>query len=110
RTGPGVQVFVRTPDGEVDIPVMKLQRQIADGMGEIEAREGTLRMSRVRDARAIERLAGAVLNAGPEHERELAAEFFDLCLDVLDAQRFFASARREFDQRFLGIEFVPREL
>ena len=89
---------------------MKLQRQIADGMRHVEARNGALGMRGLRDARAIERLAGAVLHAGPEHERELAAQFLDLCLDVVDAQGLFTGARRKLYQRFFRIELVPREL
>ena len=63
-----------------------------------------------RDAGAIERLAGAVLHAGPQHQRELAADLADLRLDVFDAQAFLARARRDFDQRLVGIELVPGEL
>src|SRR5690242_312006 len=90
RAGPGVQIFVRTPHGEVDVPVVQTQWQVADGVGHVEAGEGALRMRRLRDARAVERLAGAVLDTGPEHERELAAQLLDLRLDVFEAQRLFA--------------------
>ena len=56
-------------------------------------------MRGARDACAVESLAGAVLHAGPQHQRELGAQLLDLRLDVLDAQRFFAGARLELDQR-----------
>ena len=110
RAGAGVQILVRAPHGEVDIPVVQLQRQIADGMRHVETDNGALGLRGRGDARAIERLAGAVLHAGPEHERELAAQFLDLRLDVVDAQGLFTGARRELYQRFFRIELVPREL
>ena len=74
RAGPGVQILVRAPHGEIDIPVVQRQRQVADGMRHVEPgkRAGVVRGA--RDARAVECLAGAVLHAGPQHQRELAAE------------------------------------
>lgn len=36
---PGVQVLVATPGGGVDVPVVELQRDVPDGVGEVPDHE-----------------------------------------------------------------------
>ncbi len=90
RAGAGIQILVGTPHGEIDAPVVQRQRQVADGMRQVETDDRTGSLSRACDAGAVEGLAGAVLHAGPQHQGQLRAELVDLRLDVLDAQGLFA--------------------
>ncbi len=41
RTRARIEIFVRTPDREIDVPIMKRQRRVANRMGEIEARDNS---------------------------------------------------------------------
>ena len=79
-------------------------------MRHVEPGDGADPMRGTGDARAVEGLAGAVLHAGPQHERELIAATLDRRFDVLDAQIFFAGARRQLYQCAVGVEFVPGKL
>src|SRR6478736_982555 len=38
--GTRIQIFVRAPHGEIDIPLVQLQRQVADGMRHVEPGDG----------------------------------------------------------------------
>jgi hypothetical protein len=110
RTRAGVQIFVRAPDGEIDVPFVQRQWQIADGVRHVEAGDGADAMRGAGDARAVECLAGAVLHAGPQHEREFIAATVDRGFDVFDAQGLFARARSQLYQGAVGIELVPGKL
>src|SRR5215472_1434581 len=70
-TGSAVQILVAAPHGEVRAAVMQRERQVTDGVSEIEAHETAGTVRGARDARQIECLAGTELHAGPEHQREL---------------------------------------
>ena len=42
RAGPAVEVLVAAPDGEIDVPVVQLQRHVAGRVGQVEADDAAL--------------------------------------------------------------------
>jgi hypothetical protein len=63
-----------------------------------------------RDARQIERLTGAELHAGPQHQRDLLAVTRQARLDGLLRDGVLAGARGELDERACGVQIAPRDL
>jgi hypothetical protein len=110
RTGAGVQVLVAAPGGKVRSGRVQLERQVADRMGEIETGERAGRVRGARDVRQIEGLAGAVLHAGPEHQRDAARFVRQRGLDVGGLERVGARARRQLDQAASRVEPMPADL
>src|SRR6185312_17390819 len=81
RAGPAVEVFVAAPDREVGAAVVQSQRQVADGMGEVEAYGAAMPVRECGDCLEVERLPGAVLHAGQHHQRDTRAVFGQRTLD-----------------------------
>src|SRR6188768_525358 len=71
RSGSTVEVFVTAPDGEIRAIIMQLQRQVADGMCQVEAAVRSRAACSVGNARQVERAPAEILHAGPEHQRNL---------------------------------------
>ena len=46
RAGTGVEIFVGTPNREVDVPVMQRKRHVADGVGELDTSTGAVPFER----------------------------------------------------------------
>jgi hypothetical protein len=49
RAGAGVQIFVRTPHGEIDIPFMQRERHVAGRVCEIEPDDDSVFLRCSRD-------------------------------------------------------------
>ena len=77
RTRPGVEIFVGTPDGEIDVPIVQRERDIAGRMCEIDPDDAAALLRRRRDSRDIEELAGEKIHSGEKNERDLIAIFFE---------------------------------
>ena len=72
--GPAVQVLVAAPGGEIRAAVVQRERQVADRSARGRSpRCAPARVRGARDAREVEGLAGAVLHAGPQHQRQRVA-------------------------------------
>ena len=108
-TRPRVQILVAAPDGEIRIPVVQLERHVADRVREIEAHRGAGGSRRRGDGAEIEQLAAQILHARPEHEREPRTLAFQRFVDVFAAQRVLARPRCHLDE-MPGIEPVKLEL
>ena len=61
-----VEVFVATPDGKVDVRIVKGEGDVSDGVSEVEAAGDAKRMAVGGDPGDVEGLAGVELDAG-EH-------------------------------------------
>ena len=90
RARPGVEIFVGTPDGEIDIPIVQRERDIAGGMCEIDPDDATALLRQGRDSRDIEELAGEKIHSGEKNERDLIAVFFEQRFDVFLPNRVFS--------------------
>ena len=89
------------PDREVRAAVVQLQGQVADRVGEVETDDGTGGMAEPRDLLEVEGLAGAVLHAGPQYQREALAVLVDRAFDRLHRERAVGLVGFDFDQGVL---------
>ncbi len=75
--GTGIEILVAAPDGEVGIPIVQLQRGIADGVREVDADVGADPARRRDQRRHVEQLSGEILHAGQKHQTQAGAFPFD---------------------------------
>src|SRR5262249_56578564 len=73
RARTAVEILVAAPHGEVGLRRMQSERRIADRMRQLEPGDAAGGVCRARDARDVERLTGAKLHPGPQHQRDLRA-------------------------------------
>ena len=91
-----VQIFIRAPDSEVDIPIVQMKFEISRRMREIETDDRTDSMADFRYGLHVERLPGVVVHASKQHKRDLVTMNLDGLDDVFGSKRRFAIAGREF--------------
>ena len=72
----GIEVFVRAPDGEIDVPIMQRQRHITDGMRKIDPDDNTALLGRRSDFWNIEKLAGEKVHTAEYHKCKLVCVRF----------------------------------
>jgi hypothetical protein len=87
RAGPGVHVLVVAPDREIGADVVQAQRQVADGMCQVEADHRAGGMAQARDFREVEGLPGAVLHARPDDGRQARPVLGDGAFDRRHRER-----------------------
>ena len=63
-----IQIFVAAPHGKVRAPIMKLQKQIASCVGQIETHHAASGVTPARDAFHIKGLTGRVIYSS-EHDQ-----------------------------------------
>ena len=68
RARAAIEVLVRTPDCEVDVPIVQLYRHVADSVREVPADEDAFGLCVCRDALDIEELAGVELDSRKEKD------------------------------------------
>ena len=74
RAGPGVEVLVGAPHGEVDVPLVESQLDVAGRVGEIEPDDATgIGGRRATMPWRSSSLTGEVVDAAQPHERDLVA-------------------------------------
>src|SRR5690554_6413575 len=73
----GIHVLVVAPHREIGAAVVQGQRQVADRMGQVETGHGAGGMRHPGDFGEVEGLAGAVLDPGPQHQRQARAVLAD---------------------------------
>jgi hypothetical protein len=89
---------------------MQAQRHIADRVREIEPYAGARPARGCDDRGEIQSLAGEVLYAGQQHERQPRALALEAGNEILRTKAAFARARRGFDQVLLRVKSVIMEL
>ena len=77
-----VQVLVRAPDGEVHVPVVEAQDEVARRVRQVPADDATLRLREPRDRLDLERLARVVLDSRKQDQRDRLALAFQNAGDV----------------------------
>src|SRR5262245_16042729 len=89
--GPGatVQIFVRTPRGKIDIPVMHLQLEIAGGMCKVKPNNTSFSMPCLGDRSHIEGLARVIVDGAEKNECDRVAFTVDQFENVFRSQRRF---------------------
>src|SRR6476620_7594882 len=98
RSGAGIQIFVRTPNSKVDIPVMQMQLEISGGVCEIETPRRSGFVSGLGDRRHVERLTGVIIHTAEQHECDLICVTFDRFDYVFGTKSLFAIPGSELDQ------------
>ena len=104
--GAGVEVFVGTEAGVVDVPVVQRERDVPGGVREVEAAGGPDRVGRGRDAGEVEELSGVIIHGSEHNRRQGIFVFPDGGEDVVVPQRVLAFPGFEVDHRLGGIEAV----
>ena len=110
RAWPGVQIFVGAPNGEIDIPIVKRERNVADGVGKIESGNGTVLLRGCCDFLNVEQLACEKVDCTDHYDRELIGVFLDQIDNVFRTNGEFAFARARENKRIFGIEPMMRDL
>ncbi|KAG1443296.1 hypothetical protein G6F57_018141 [Rhizopus arrhizus] len=110
RSRSAVEVLVVAPHGEIRCDVMQAQRQVADRMCKIEADPRTVQACGAGDRIEVEGLAGAVLHAGPKHQRQARAMLGDGTLDRRERDRAIGFVRLYFHQARGGGEAMEADL
>ena len=110
RTGAGIQIFVRTPDGEVDLPIVQRQRHIAGRVGKIDSDGDSMLLCRLCDCRNVEELSGEKIHAGDHHYRELISVLLDKIDNILGPHGEFAFARTGENECIFRVESVMHDL
>ena len=77
---------------------MQRQRHVAHRMGQIKATAGACSARRLRNGGKVKRLTGAVLHAGPQHQRHFIAALCQQLLQRGGADHILALRRSDFDQ------------
>ena len=68
-----VEILIRAPDREIDIPVVQREWDVADRVREVEPDPAAAPPRCGRDALQVESLSSLKLDAGEEHERDRVA-------------------------------------
>ena len=77
RSWTTVHVFICTPDGEVDVPVMELDGHVADSMSKIPANCDAFILCISGDLGHVEKLAGVVLDSWKKEKSGLGSVLVD---------------------------------
>src|SRR5207302_1208595 len=93
RARSGVEIFVRTPNREIDVPIMQSERNVADGVGEIDPDHDSMFLRRFGDRRDAEQLASEKIHSGNPYNSERIASFFEKIDNILGAHGEFPFAR-----------------
>ena len=110
RPRAAAQVLVGAPHREVDVPVVQGERHVARRVRELPAGERAGLVDRGREPRDVVDLAGRVVHAGQQGDRERVAMRVDGRLEVLGPHRRLARARSDHDEVLGRIEPVMDEL
>ncbi len=110
RSRSAVQVLVGAPDGEIDVPVVELQRDVPRGVSEVQAGHDPVLARRRNQPRDVVAAAGVVVHAAQQEHRDLGPALAEQDLDVLVVDRCGAVARAWNQDPLLRVEAVPSEL
>src|SRR5437016_14260200 len=69
RSGTAIEIFVRTPCGEINIPIMHFQLDIPGGVCQIETYDGPGLLACFGDSFHVKSLAGVVIHAAKQDKR-----------------------------------------
>src|SRR5437762_12955118 len=94
--GAGVEIFVGTPDSEIDIPIVKRERDVTDRVRKIEPRDDSVLVRRHGDLFDVEQLPGEKVRAAKHDYRQLIGIFVDEINNVFraDCELGFARSRQ----------------
>ncbi len=107
---PGIQVLVSAPDGEIRAPLVHAERDIAGGMGEIEADGAPLFVTKPGDLGHVEDLAGVVLHARQHDEGDGLAFPLEDVANVFFADQLFTVTGCEQEHRACRIVAMEFDL
>jgi len=83
--GAAIEIFVAAPEGEVDVPVVEMVRDGADGMGAVKADEDAFFVGFFGQQGHIEELAAAKHHRGEKGDGDSIGHVFD---DLVVVQGF----------------------
>ena len=106
RAGSGIEIFVGTPDGEIDVPIVQGERDVADRMRKIEPRDDSVLVRCRGDLFDVEQLTGEKIHRADHHNRKLIGMLLDKIDNLFCSNRELAFTRPRQNERFLWIEAV----
>src|SRR6266478_5069291 len=98
-TGAGVQIFVRTPDRKIDIPIVERERDVANRVREIETDSDTVFLRCGRDFFDIQQLTGEKVHTAKHHYRQLIAVLLNKIDNLFRSSCELALARPRENER-----------
>ena len=110
RPRSAVQILVGAPHREVGAPVVQPERHVARRVRQIEAHHRARPPPRTCQALEIEQLAGVILHAGQQDERDLGTPLHDQRLEVFGPERRLAAPGGDGEQRFRRVEAPAPEV
>src|ERR1700690_2662158 len=102
--GTAVDVFVGTPDCEIAIRVVHGEGDVTGRVSEVPSDDAAFGAGGGGDARDFEKLAGVVVDASEQDERDFFAFAIEKGFDVVGADEGFSGSGREFDEGCGGTE------
>ncbi len=105
-----VEILVRAPDREIDIPVVQGEGNVADRVREVEPDPAAAPPRGGRDALQVQSLARLKLDPREEDECDLVTLAVEQRLDVVGAQRVLAVAWSDPDQCVVRVETMQLDL
>ena len=106
RTGTAVEILVIAPDGEIDIPVVETEFDVAGRMGEIEPDRAAVLLGCRCDSGHIEDLPREVLNPAEQNQRHPLPLLVEYRFDVFGSNRVLAVTWLVDHQCIAGVEAV----
>lgn len=119
-TGSRVQVFIRTPRCEIDIPIMQAQRNVANRMSQIKTDNASLKqtlmsfwcliylfMTCLCNGRQIKYLASHELNSSKQDNCDRHSFPFNYIQNILGIKCLFTRSRGNLDDRRFRIKAMP---
>ena len=77
RTGTSAEIFIGTPDREIDIPVVQEQRHVPDSVGKINPNGDSMLLGCRRNCRNVEQLTREKIHTADQYHRKLTGMLFD---------------------------------
>ena len=77
RSGTGIEIFIGTPNGEIDVPFVQGERDVSDRMREIDADGDSMLFGHGGDGRDVEQLPGKKIHCADHDKGQGVGIFFD---------------------------------
>ena len=92
----GIEIFVSTPNCKINLPIMKIHRNVADRMGKVKSDPAPRLMAGFSDSFHINNLTGRIIYTSNEHYGNGISRFFYFCNNVIHSKNALPISRKNF--------------